>query len=271
MLGFFNRAAGSLDPQTAEEFGDGFLLEQGFTLLWVGWQFDPPLREGLVRVFAPIARAADGSPLEGLVRSDFVPIEPVKEASLADRNHLAYAVANANDPANVLTVRDSVEGARRTIPRDAWQFTEDGRSIRMAAGFEPGKIYEVVYRSQDPPVVGVGLAAVRDSISKLKYGGPSEIGLAQGAMSAPSRSGSRRAAGFCARICFTGSTRTSRTARCSTASWRTWPAPAAAASITGSRSRRAMRTRISTSSIRPTSFRSRTLRSAIRRPGSRTA
>ena len=182
MLGFFNRTAGSLDPQTADEFGDGFLLEQGFTLLWVGWQFDPPLREGLVRVFAPIARAADGSRLEGLVRSDFVPVEPVKEASLADRNHLAYAVANANDPANVLTVRDSVEGARRTIPRDAWQFTEDGRSIRMAAGFEPQKIYEVVYRSQDPPVVGVGLAAVRDSISKLKYGGASEIDVAQGAI-----------------------------------------------------------------------------------------
>ena len=40
----------------------------------------------------------------------------------------------------------------------------------MAAGFEPQKIYEVVYRSQDPPVVGVGPAAVRDTVSRLKYG-----------------------------------------------------------------------------------------------------
>ena len=121
-------AAGSLDPQTAEQFGDGFLLEQGFTLLWVGWQFDPPLRDGLVRVYAPIAREADG-------RSDSGPgsqrlrsaCEPTTQASLADRDHLAYAVANADDPANVLTVRDSVEGPRRTIPRDQWQFTEDGK------------------------------------------------------------------------------------------------------------------------------------------------
>lgn len=182
MMGFFNRAAGSLDPQTAGQFGDGFLLEQGFTLLWVGWQFDPPLRDGLVRVSAPIAREPDGRPIQGLVRSDFVPVEPIQQASLADRDHIAYAVANAGDPANVLTVRESVEGPRRTIPRDQWQFTEDGKGIRMAAGFEPKKIYEVVYRSQDPPVVGVGPAAVRDTISKLKYGSASELGLAQGAL-----------------------------------------------------------------------------------------
>ncbi len=51
MLGFFNHASGSLDPSTAAEMGDGFLMRQGFTLLWVGWQFDPPKRAGLVRVF----------------------------------------------------------------------------------------------------------------------------------------------------------------------------------------------------------------------------
>src|SRR5438093_723245 len=38
MLGFFNHAASSLDPSTPSEMGDGFLMKQGFTLLWVGWQ-----------------------------------------------------------------------------------------------------------------------------------------------------------------------------------------------------------------------------------------
>src|ERR1041385_2213206 len=55
MLGFFNHAAGSLDPSTPSEMGDGFLMKQGFTLLWVGWQFDPPARAGLVRVYPPVA------------------------------------------------------------------------------------------------------------------------------------------------------------------------------------------------------------------------
>jgi hypothetical protein len=182
MIGFFNYASGSLDPEAAAEFGDGFLLEHGFTLMWIGWQFDPPMRAGLVRVYAPIAREADGRSIEGLVRSDFVVTETAQQASLADRNHLAYPVAKPDDPANVLTVRDTVEGARRTIPREQWQFTEDGTGIRMAAGFQPQRIYEVVYRSQDPPVVGVGAAALRDTISQLKYVGAAELGLPKGAI-----------------------------------------------------------------------------------------
>ncbi len=182
MVGFFNFAAGGVDPQTAEHFGDGFLLEHGFSLLWVGWQFDVPVRDGLIRVFAPIAREADGRSITGLVRSDFVVIERATEASLADRNHQAYPVSDRHDAATAMTVRDSVEGARRTIPRTEWQFTEDGKSVRMAGGFEPKKISEVVYRAQDPPVVGVGPAAVRDTISKIKYSGAAELGLAPGAI-----------------------------------------------------------------------------------------
>src|SRR5262245_45176128 len=51
MIGFFNRgASNSLDPNSEADFGDGFLLEQGFTLLWVGWQFDAPSRDGMMRV-----------------------------------------------------------------------------------------------------------------------------------------------------------------------------------------------------------------------------
>jgi hypothetical protein len=182
MLGFFNFAAGGLDPQTPEQFGDGFLLEQGFSLMWIGWQFDPPQREGLVRVHAPIAHDGNGQAIRGLVRSDFVVTETSRQASLADRDHLAYAVATADDPAAVLTVRDSVEGQRRTIPRDQWHFSEDGGSVRMAAGFEPKKIYEVVYTSQNPPLVGTGPAAIRDTMSRLKYGAASELGFGRGAI-----------------------------------------------------------------------------------------
>src|SRR5919199_889724 len=81
MLGFFNHASGSLDPASASEMGDGFLMKQGFTLLWVGWQFDPPQRAGLVRVYPPIA-AESGRPIRGLVRSDFVVTEKEADHSL---------------------------------------------------------------------------------------------------------------------------------------------------------------------------------------------
>ncbi len=40
LLSNFDRAAVSPNPRKPEEFGDGFLLNEGYTLLWVGWQFD---------------------------------------------------------------------------------------------------------------------------------------------------------------------------------------------------------------------------------------
>ena len=161
MLGFFNHAAGSLDPGTAAEMGDGFLLKQGFTLLWVGWQFDVPKRQGLVRLNAPTP-TENGRPIRGLVRSDFVVTDKETDHSLADRNHQPYAVADPQSPDNVLTVRDSVEGPRRTIPRNQW--TLDAAGVHMTAKFEPNKIYEVVYTSENPPLVGLGPAAIRDVI-----------------------------------------------------------------------------------------------------------
>lgn len=166
MLGFYNHATGNLNPTSDAEMGDGFLMKQGFTLLWVGWQFDVPQREGLVRVYAPTA-TDNGKPIVGSVRSEVIVSRVMFDASLADRDHIAYPVANPDDPANTLTVRDTIEGPRRFIPKSDWKL--DRTRVYLPGGFQPSKIYEVVYKSQDPVVVGVGPAAVRDVISHLKY------------------------------------------------------------------------------------------------------
>jgi hypothetical protein len=179
LLGFFNLGTNSLDPEAARDFGDGFLMDQGFTILWVGWQFDAPNREGMLRVYVPPAHETNGRPIQGLVRSDFSTTQQTSDVTLSDTT---YAVIDPKDAANALTVRDSVEAARRTIPRDQWAFLADAKSIHMASGFEPNKIYEVVYKSQDPPIAGLGPAAVRDVISKLKYGSASELSINQGAV-----------------------------------------------------------------------------------------
>ena len=189
MLAFYNQATGSLNPASESEFGDGFLLKQGFTLLWVGWQFDPPKREGLVRVYPPIA-TENGKPIVGTVRSEVIVAAKALDASLADRDHIAYPVANPEDPANTLSVRDSIEGPRRFIPRSEWRFARasdgapvpDRTRVYLNGGFQPGKIYEVVYKSQDPPVVGVGPAAVRDVVSHLKYASAEELAMRAGAI-----------------------------------------------------------------------------------------
>jgi len=178
MLSFFNFAEGSLDPSEQMHFGDHFLLERGYTLLWVGWQFDVPQREGLMRAYVPHA-AKNGEPIEGLVRSNFVVARSTEFHSLADRNHIPYPAAGPKDPRNRMTVRRRATDQPQEIPRERWRFArfEDGKTIAdpghvwLEGGFEPRRIYEVVYISENPPVVGLGSAAVRDAVSQLKYGG----------------------------------------------------------------------------------------------------
>ena len=114
------------------------------------------------------------------MRSDFVPDRKSLSFHLADRTHKPYLVVDPDDPGFRLTVRDRRDAPRQTIPREQWQFAreENGKPVPsrahvyMAQGFDAGKIYEMVYKSQDPVVVGLGLAAVRDFISFLKYGSP---------------------------------------------------------------------------------------------------
>lgn len=190
MLTFFNHAhaegeewdAGN--PTTPENFGDGFLMEQGFSLLWVGWQFDVPVSrvEGS-RVFVP--RVEPDEPIEGLVRSDFVVREHVFDRTLADRNHVPYPVSDPNATESVLTVRNSVEGQRRVIPRDQWDFARienervipDMTRVYLETGFEPHLIYEVVYKAENPEVIGLGLAGLRDAASLFKYGSSDDLNL----------------------------------------------------------------------------------------------
>jgi hypothetical protein len=179
MLAFYNQATGSLDPTTEAQMGDGFLMTQGFTLLWVGWQFDTPHREGLVRVYAPLA-TDNGKPILGIVRSEVIVAKVAFDASLADRDHIAYTVANPDDPANTLSVRDTIEGPRRFIQKSEWRL-DKGR-VYLTGGFQPAKIYEVVYRAQDPAVAGVGAAAVRDAISHLKYASADALSIPAGSI-----------------------------------------------------------------------------------------
>jgi hypothetical protein len=189
ILYYFNDAPSRSAPLTADDMGDGLLLRQGYSLLWVGWQFDVPPETGLMRVLSPVA-TANGRPIEGIVRSDFVVSERVFDHSLGDRGHVAYGASNPADPRNVLTVRDTAMGERTVIPRDMWQFGryEDGRMVPdptrvfLLGGFEPERIYEVVYVAEDPPVAGLGLAALRDTAAYLKYANPAALGIPAGAI-----------------------------------------------------------------------------------------
>ena len=166
----------------AEPDGDGFLMRQGYTIAWVGWEFDVADQGENLKLYAPVAHDPGGKELRGLVRSDFTPAHKVEDmplghSLLGPTGGKSYPVDDPASAKNVLTVRDTPEGSRQVIPRSQWSFahTVDGKLaadthfIHLDSGFQAGKIYELVYEAKDPVVAGLGFGAVRDFLSYLKY------------------------------------------------------------------------------------------------------
>jgi hypothetical protein len=165
LLHVFQKATASANPATAGEFGDGALMNQGYALLWMGWQWD--VSDGRMRMDLPVA-TDHGAPIIGLVRGNFVPNTKSTTEPLTDRGHTAYPIYDRQDPEAFMTVRDRPLDAPHRIPRDKWRFVDDG-NVTLDGGFELGRIYDVVYRARDPRILGCGLAGTRDLISFLKY------------------------------------------------------------------------------------------------------
>jgi len=176
---YFNRATKSklLLVDDPAYWGDGLLMEKGLTVIWIGWQFDVPFKEELLNIEIPIAKNKDGSSITGLVRADWTVDEESNFFSLGHGGNNGYPVSEKLGGRNVLTYRIGRDAERILVPRSAWKFgmldgddfKADDRHIYMENGFETGYIYELVYESKNPPVVGLGLAAIRDMMSYVKY------------------------------------------------------------------------------------------------------
>ena len=139
--------------RTEQDLGDRFMLEQGFTLVWVGWQFDVGAGANSVKLYAPVLAGVTGK-----VRTEILVNQKTTSQALP---YPAAAVASG-----ALTVRDKADGQRFAIPNDQWKL--NGDRIELAAGFEPGRLYDFVYTAKDPAVAGLGMAAVRDYVSYIK-------------------------------------------------------------------------------------------------------
>jgi hypothetical protein len=160
LSGFSRATSGGLDPSVDADLGDGFLTKAGYTLVWVGWQFDVRRQGGLLKLDAPIA-----SGISGIVRAEFIPNERGTAITLADLAGYSPPDPNASD--TTLTVRDGPYGKADQVARERW--TLKGHTVTITGGPEPGRTYELAYRATNLPVAGVGLAAFRDTASWVKY------------------------------------------------------------------------------------------------------
>ena len=77
----FNSAVGRMEP------GNGFLMRQGYTVVWCGWQDDVPATAGLIRIQVPEAIDAGGKPLAGKIAVTFQPDTHMHVQLLSDRMH----------------------------------------------------------------------------------------------------------------------------------------------------------------------------------------
>ena len=189
-LQFFNDAPGSNDPSDLAHAGNGFLMRRGYTIVWGAWQGDILPGDGRMLLDLPVASNADGSPVSGPVRTEFIVDAPGQtclplSGRSSTRSHptISMDTSEAN-----LTRRRYPGDPRIEIPASHWKFarTEGGvgldnqgaemsvvpsdTHIYLPAGFEPGWIYEIVYTGRDPLVLGLGHVAVRDLVGFLKYG-----------------------------------------------------------------------------------------------------
>jgi len=170
-------SAPDVAPDAPLDPGNGFLMRQGYTVVWCGWQHDVPDVPGVLRIQVPEAETEQG-PITGKVVVTFQPVTPIQVQFLSDRAHRPYPANNLEDWESVLTVQDHEDSPEQVIPREQWAFAQvdDGRvvpdrnHVYMAAGFIPGKVYQVIYSTTGAPIVGLGLLATRDFAAYLRHG-----------------------------------------------------------------------------------------------------
>jgi hypothetical protein len=170
---FFNIGVTSSAPA-----GDGFLENQGLTLVWTGWQADlvaPASNPGLVTMSAPIAHYRNGQTITGVVRSEWIVSTPTSTQNiLADSssNTPGYASVTTSNAGLRLTERVHQNDPKVPIPNSDWAFADctstpfpgvpNSQKVCLKNGFDTNHIYELIYTAKDPIVMGLGLAALRD-------------------------------------------------------------------------------------------------------------
>ena len=183
LLGRFNFAAGAVDPTSEAEFGDGFLMREGYTLVAVGWEPTPGTRA--LSLYPPVATDG-GRPITGDVTNWFIPLAPSRSFDLTSSYWTGfeeYPPLRPDDPAYRLTERFGYHGTEREIPRGSWEFGQmvdgtvsyDPGHLFLWTGFRPGYTYQLTYESSNPQVIGVGFAAIRDAAAYFKFDPEAEV------------------------------------------------------------------------------------------------
>ena len=180
------------------EAGDGFMQQQGYTVVWFGWQPDVVNGNNRMTMQVPVARNPDGSAITGTVRNELTVLRSATTLPLqsgwftaGSKPYPTVSIDNKTALADgflpTLSVRVRENEPRTVIPNSEWSFGSceadkaaavNDWQICYPAGFKPGRLYELTYRAKDPLVLGLGFAAARDLGAFLKASEKDDSGTA---------------------------------------------------------------------------------------------
>ena len=169
LSGGFSQSSGGNNPTTASDAGQAFLMNQGYTIAWSGWDpsVAPTGSPDLLRIHLPIAINSDSSSIVGSSYEYIVFDYPTSTSYTTLYN------TNSTDTAKaILTVKNHLTDLPVIIPSTNWTWISSNQISLLPVNttFKQSSIYEIVYTAKDPYVAAIGFAATRDFVSFLRSG-----------------------------------------------------------------------------------------------------
>ena len=170
---------------------DLFLLKQRFSVVFAGWQADllPTGNPPFFTMSAPVAHERNGETITGFVRSEFTLSVPASTQNIVAGSSTitaGYPTVSLDNSQDTMTMRVHQDDPKVPIPNTDWAYADcstvpfpdvlNPQKVCLRNGFDTNHIYELVYTARDPIVMGLGLAAIRDLASFLRYADKDDLG-----------------------------------------------------------------------------------------------
>ena len=177
------------NPSTLTDVGNQFLLLQGYTIVWVGWEGDLVPGPDLLIAQLPVAMQ-NGQPITGSVITEFFDTTattmPLSSSSII-QSYPAISTNQTTAGAQLVvrpsdSPRPSGPGipAGTVIPNSQWSFSNcsipSTTDICYPGGFQTDMVYQLIYTAQNSIIMGLGYATTRDFVSFLRYSTQDTLG-----------------------------------------------------------------------------------------------
>ena len=162
VFGYFHEAGRGY---AAENAGNEFLMNQGYTYVSSGWLDGAPGSGNPRPVLASLPPAMDnGRTITGMSMEEW------QDPDSAAFGRLTYPAVTLEKTAATLKHRQLQNDPRQAVPADQWYYVDDMTvAVTPPADTDAGTIYEFVYQVQNPIVLGLGFSAMRDFVAFARH------------------------------------------------------------------------------------------------------